>query len=70
MDFDPTASFEDNLDRFRTESERLDPECAHILFGNLAILTREGDGTRIRQATQEFNSAVLAALDALPDIAP
>ncbi len=70
MNFDPAASFEDNLARFRAEAERLDPECARILFDNLATLTRQGDGARDRQAIQEFNRAVLAALNALPDPAP
>ncbi len=70
MNFDPAASFEDNLARFRVEAERLDPECARILFDNLDTLTRQGDGTRDRQAIQEFNRAVLAALSALPDVAP
>ncbi|WP_062769172.1 hypothetical protein [Sphingopyxis terrae] len=70
MNFDPAASFEDNLARFRAEAERLDPECARILFDNLATLTRQGDGARDRQAIQEFNRAVLAALNSLPDPAP
>lgn len=70
MNFDPAASFEDNLAIFKTEAERLDPECARILFDNLATLTRQGDGSRDRQAIQEFNRAVLAALDELPDLAP
>lgn len=70
MNFDPTASFEDNLALFRAEADRLDPECARILFDNLATLTRQGDGARDRQAIQDFNRAVLAALNALPDPAP
>lgn len=70
MNFDPAASFEDNLALFRAEAERLDPECARILFDNLATLTRQGDGARDRQAIQEFNRAILAALNALPDTAP
>jgi hypothetical protein len=70
LNFDPTASFEENLAIFRLEAERLDPDCARILFDNLAGLTRQGDGARDRQAIQEFNRAVLAALDALPDPSP
>ncbi len=70
MNFDPAFSFEDNLALFRAEAERLDPECARILFDNLATLTRQGDGARDRQAIQDFNRAVLAALNALPDPAP
>jgi hypothetical protein len=66
MQFDQTASFDDNLARFKAELERIDPECARILFDNLAKLTRDGDAARNRQAIQEFNQAVLAALEALP----
>jgi len=65
MDFDPALSFSDNLDRFRAEAERIDADCARILFDNLALLARDGDATRTRQAVQEFNRAVLAALDDL-----
>ncbi|KQO52224.1 hypothetical protein [Methylobacterium sp. Leaf85] len=65
MEFDPALSFLDNLSRFQAEAERIDPDCARILFDNLALLTREGDATRTRQAVQEFNRAVLAALDVL-----
>ena len=66
MDFDPAASFDDNIARFKAEAERLDPECARILFDNLAVLTRDSDTARNRQAIQEFHQAVLAALAALP----
>lgn len=66
MQFDPAASFDDNLACFKAEVERLDPECARILFDNLATLTRDGDAARNRQAIQEFNQAVLRALEALP----
>lgn len=67
MQFDPAASFEDNLARFRVAAERLDPDCARILFDNLATLFRDGDAARNRQAIQEFHQAVLQALDALPE---
>lgn len=66
MEFDPAGSFDDNLALFKAECERLDPECAKILFDNLATLMREGDTERTRQAVQEFNQAVLTALMALP----
>ncbi|WP_135212678.1 hypothetical protein [Vitreimonas flagellata] len=66
MEFDPAVSFDDNLARFRAECEALDPECAKILFDNLATLMPEGDTDRTRQAVQEFNQAVLTALSALP----
>lgn len=67
MQFDPAASFEDNLAHFRVAAERLDPDCARILFDNLATLFRDGDAARNRQAIQEFHRAVLQALDALPE---
>ncbi len=67
FEFDQELSFSDNLTRFREEAERIDADCAHVLFENLALLTREGDTTRTRQAVQEFNQAVLAALDDLPE---
>lgn len=66
MVFDPAASFEDNLARFKAECEQLDAECAKILFDNLAALMPEGDADRTRQSVQEFNQVVLAALRALP----
>ncbi len=64
LQFDPTASIDENLERFRTEAETLDLECAGILFDNLDKLMRGGADNR--QAIQEFNAAVLAALAALP----
>lgn len=67
MNFDPALSFSDNLARFRAEAERIDADCARILFDNLALLAPEGDATRTRQAVQEFNQAVLSALDCLPE---
>ena len=67
MEFDPALSFSDNLSRFRAEAERIDADCARILFDNLTLLARDGDTTRTRQAVQEFNRAVLAALDGLPE---
>lgn len=67
MEFDPASSFSDNLTRFRAEAERIDADCARILFDNLVLLARDGDATRTRQAVQEFNRAVLAALDGLPE---
>lgn len=67
MEFDPALSFSDNLARFRAEAERIDADCARILFDNLALLARDGDATRTRQAVQEFNRAILAALDDLPE---
>lgn len=66
MEFDPVASFDDNLAQFKAECETLDPECTKILFDNLTTLMPEGDTDRRRQAVQEFNQAVLAALLALP----
>jgi hypothetical protein len=67
MEFDPALSFSDNLARFQAAAEGIDVDCARILFDNLGLLTRDGDATRTRQAVQEFNQAVLAALDSLPE---
>ena len=67
MNFDPALSFSNNLAQFRAEADRIDADCARILFDNLALLVRDGDATRTRQAVQEFNQAVLAALDSLPE---
>lgn len=67
MEFDPALSFSDNLARFQGEAERIDADCARILFDNLGLLARDGDATRTRQAVQEFNQAVLTALDGLPE---
>lgn len=67
MEFDPTQSFEDNLQLFKTELEKLDADCAKILFDNIDILCREGDSTRLRSTTTEFNRSVLQALATLPD---
>lgn len=65
--FDPALSFTENLERFREEAERVDADCARILFDNLALLARDGDATRTRQAVQEFNLAVLASLGDLAE---
>lgn len=67
MNFDQALSFSDNLTRFREEAECIDADCARILFDNLVLLARGGDTTRTRQAVQEFNRAVLAALGNLPE---
>jgi hypothetical protein len=67
MEFDPGLSFSDNLARFRTEAERIDADCARILFDNLELLAGDVDATRTRQAVQEFNRAILDALDGLPE---
>ena len=67
MEFDPTISFDENLTLFRREAEKLDSECARILFENLETLLQSGDTARNRQAVQEFHRAVLAALDVLPE---
>lgn len=66
MEFDPALSFSDNLARFQAAAESIDADCARILFDNLGLLTRDGDATRTRQAVQEFNRAILDALDGLP----
>jgi len=67
LEFDQTLSLADNLTRFQEEAEQVDADCARILFDSLELLMRDGDATRIRQAVQEFNEAVLEALDDLPE---
>lgn len=67
LEFDQALSLADNLARFREEAERIDADCARILFENLELLMRDGDATRTRQAVQEFNQEVLAALNDLPE---
>ena len=67
MEFDLALSFSDNLARFRAEAERIDADCARILFNNLALLARDGDATRTCQSVQEFNRVTLAALNGLPE---
>tara|TARA_R110002012_G_scaffold2902_14_gene13922 strand:+ start:50 stop:271 length:222 start_codon:yes stop_codon:yes gene_type:complete len=67
LEFDQELSLADNLTRFREEAEQVDADCARILFDNLELLMRDGDATRTRHAVQEFNEAVLAALNDLPE---
>jgi len=67
LEFDQNLSFLDNLALFRKEAERIDADCARILFDNLQSLMRDEDGKDTRQAAvKEFNEKVLAALDVLP----
>ncbi len=63
MRFSLTNAFDENLAVFRAEAERIDADCARILFDNLATLCRDGDAARNREAIREFHTAVLAALD-------
>jgi hypothetical protein len=67
--FDPDNTLEENLAIFQQAAEALDPDCAKILFENLAILQREGDDARNKAARVEFSDAVLKALETLPDVA-
>jgi hypothetical protein len=67
MEFDPLLSFSDNLARFQEEAKRIDPDCARILVDYLHLLMCDSDGARTREAVQEFNRMVLAALDNLPE---
>lgn len=66
MKFDLQKSFEDNLALFRAEAEKLDKECADILFKNLATLFKDGGEQPSREAITEFNKLVLAAVMELP----
>jgi hypothetical protein len=62
--FDANKSLDDNLAAFRSECEKLDAECAKILFDNIDILKSKGAD---RDARSAFNIKVKAALEALPD---
>ena len=66
MNFDLNNSFEQNLSLFRVEAEKIDAECATILFENLSLLETGNDSTFTRAMILEFNQAIAAALDALP----
>lgn len=65
MEFKLDNSFNDNLALFKAEAEKIDPECAKILFDNLHLLDVAGEDAPGRAAIGEFNTAVLNALDAL-----
>jgi len=62
--FDPDKSLDENLVAFRAACDALDPECAGILFDNLATLRAAGSDRNARTA---FNASVKLALEALPD---
>jgi len=62
--FDATKSLDDNLAAFRAECEKLDPDCAKILFDNIDMLKRHGADRKMLGA---FNAKVKEALEALPD---
>lgn len=65
MAFKLDNSFNDNLALFKAEAEKIDPECAKILFNNLHLLDVAGEDTPGRAAIGEFHTSVLNALDAL-----
>ncbi|MGC6399487.1 hypothetical protein ACNI3Q_02780 [Sphingomonas sp. FW199] len=62
--FDANKSLDDNLAAFRAECEKLDADCAKILFDNIDVLRLKGAD---RDARSAFNAKVKAALEALPD---
>lgn len=66
MKFKLENSFGDNLALFRIEAEKIDPECAKILFDNLHLLDSSGDAAPSRATIGEFHKAVLKALHGLP----
>lgn len=65
MKFELNSSFDDNVALFKTETEKVDPECAKILFDNLGLLDTGGDAAPSRGTISEFHKAVLTALEAL-----
>jgi hypothetical protein len=62
--FDANKSLDENLEVFKTECEKIDAECAQILFDNFDILKRNGAD---RDARSRFNGQVKIALEALLD---
>lgn len=62
--FHADRSLDENLVAFRAACDALDPECAGILFNNLATLRAAGADRNARTA---FNTSVKLALEALPD---
>ena len=63
--FHPDKSLDENLVAFRAACDALDPECAGILFENLATLRVAGSDRNARTA---FNTSVKLALETLPDV--
>jgi hypothetical protein len=62
--FDANKSLDDNLATFRAECEKIDAECARILFDNIDMLKKYGAE---RDARSQFNAKVKTALEALPN---
>ena len=62
--FDANKSLEENLAAFRVECEKIDADCAKILFENIEILKKRGAD---RDARNVFNMSVKKAVEALPD---
>ncbi|NKM31821.1 hypothetical protein [Rhizobium laguerreae] len=65
MKFELNNSFDDNVALFKAEAEKIDPECAKILFDNLGLLDTGGDAAPSRATIGEFHKAVLTALETL-----
>jgi hypothetical protein len=65
MEFKLDNSFDNNLALFKAEVEKIDPECAKILFENLPLLDAGGETSPSRAAIAEFHKAVLKGLDGL-----
>jgi len=65
MEFKLDSTFEQNLSHFKTEIEKVDAECAKILFDNLHLLDVGNDAALGRGAIGEFHKTVLSGLDAL-----
>lgn len=66
FEFDPTASFDTNLEAFLVEMDVLDEEMAAILRENIAALgDAVRDGERNPRSRSDFNAAVMQALDEL-----
>jgi hypothetical protein len=69
MNFKLDNSFDDNLALFRAEADKIDPDCAKLLFENLHLLDVAGEAVPGRAAIGEFHKAILIALDRLQQTA-
>lgn len=67
MQFELSNSFEENLEIFKEEVSKLNPEYAEILFENIHLLIGETGKGRDRKVIQSFNNEVLKAIENRPD---
>ena len=64
LDFDPSLSAAQNIEKFHKHMETIDSELAAVLKQNMALALPLPDGqTQRRAARQKFNEAVIQHLD-------